>query len=71
MGKKKLNLVVTASMIATFLATLAIGSAMISKTLTVPYISPLVDGWIVVGAGWFIVVSALIGGVMGLVNYFK
>lgn len=47
---------------------LSVGFGMVGGTLTVPWVSDLAGGAIVVAAGWFVVVLTVLGFVLKLVD---
>jgi len=53
------------------LVALAIGSAMASGILTVPYVSDILSGWIVKGVGWVVIVGTLLGALLSIINAVK
>ena len=49
------------------LVALSVGSGMIGKVLVVPFILPIIT----VSAGWIIVVLALLGALLSVIDYFS
>lgn len=62
MAKKKFKLVNTLMWVVGLLVTLAVGSGMISKVLSIPFIPSVLT----VVAGWIIVIGAILGALMSI-----
>ena len=65
MGKELSKLVTLVVWLTGILVSLAVGFGMISKTLTIPYIQPIVPI-----AGWIVVVLTVAGVILSIINRF-
>jgi len=65
MGKELSKLVTLVVWLTGILVSLAVGFGMISKTLTIPYIQPVVPI-----AGWIVVVLTITGVILSIINRF-
>ena len=65
MGKGLSKIVTLVVWLTGILVSLAVGFGMISKTLTIPYIQPIVPI-----AGWIVVVLTITGVILSIINRF-
>jgi len=65
MGKGLSKIVTLVVWLTGILVSLAVGFGMISKTLTIPYIQPIVPI-----AGWIVVVLTIAGVILSIINRF-
>ncbi len=64
----KKNLVGMLAWVVGIIVSLAVGSGMIDKTLTVPGVSAIGNGIIIIVAGWIVVIGAIVSLILAIFN---